>query len=103
MGGPLRYDGGLMDMPDPVGHAETAAAALAKRPPRLAGAVIALLDNSKPNAGVLLDAIGAELRDRHGVREVRRWGKPAASHGAAPALLDEIAATCDAVLTASAD
>jgi hypothetical protein len=37
------------------------------------------------------------------VHDVRRWGKPTASHGAAPALLDEIAATCEVALTASAD
>lgn len=92
-----------MDTLDPVGDAETPSGALAKRPSRLAGAAIALLDNSKPNARALLDTIGGALRDRHGVQDVRRWGKPAASHGAAPALLDEIAATCEVALTASAD
>jgi hypothetical protein len=92
-----------MDMLDPAGRATAEAKALAKRAPRLEGAVVGLLDNSKPNARVLLEGVALGLRERHGAREVRVWQKPTASRAAAGAVLDEIAAACDVALTASAD
>jgi hypothetical protein len=88
---------------DPIGTSAARALTLAGRPRSLEGATIALLDNSKPNAGVLLERVGALLAARVGARAVRAWGKPGASTGAAPAVLDEIAATARVALTASAD
>ena len=64
---------------------------------------IALLDNSKPNAGVLLERVGALLAARGGARAVRTWGKPGSSIGTSPAVLEEIAAAARVALTASAD
>ena len=92
-----------MDMLDPAGGAAVDAKALAHRSAGLAGAVVGILDNSKPNARVLLASVAEALRRRHGARDVRVWRKPTASHGAAVNVLDEIAATCDVTLTASAD
>jgi len=88
---------------DPIGTSAARALTLAGRPRSLEGVTIALLDNSKPNAGVLLERVGALLAARAGVRAVRAWGKPGASTGAAPAVLEEIAATARVALTASAD
>jgi hypothetical protein len=88
---------------DPIGTSAARALTLAGRPRSLEGATIALLDNSKPNAGVLLERVGALLAARVGARAVRVWGKPGASIGAAPAVLEEIAATARVALTASAD
>ena len=88
---------------DPAGTSAARALTLAGRPRSLEGVTIALLDNSKPNAGVLLERVGALLAARVGARAVRAWGKPGASTGAAPALLEEIAATARVALTASAD
>jgi hypothetical protein len=88
---------------DPIGTSAARALTLAGRPRSLEGATIALLDNSKPNAGVLLERVGALLAARVGARAVRTWGKPGASTGAAPAVLEEIAATARVALTASAD
>jgi hypothetical protein len=88
---------------DPIGTSAARALTLAGRPRSLGGVTIALLDNSKPNAGVLLERVGTLLAARVGARAVRAWGKPGASTGAAPAVLEEIAATARVALTASAD
>ncbi len=92
-----------MEVLDPVGPSQAPSRALAPRPASLQGAVIGGLDNSKPNARVLLDGVARGLAEKLGAREVKRWRKPGASIGAATSVLDEIAAHCGAVLTASAD
>ena len=92
-----------MDMLDPAGTTAVDTKSLAGRPADLAGAVIGVLDNSKPNARVLLSHVAEALRERFGAREVRTWRKPTSSAGASPGVLDEIAAACDVALTASAD
>ena len=76
---------------------------LAPRKPSLAGLTIGVLDNSKPNARVLLEGVARALAAKLGAAEVRVWRKPGASIGATRAVLDEMAAQCGAVLTASAD
>ena len=88
---------------DPIGTSAARALTLAGRPRSLEGVTIALLDNSKPNAGVLLERVGALLAARAGARAVKVWSKPGASIGAAPAIFEEIAATARVALTASAD
>jgi hypothetical protein len=92
-----------MEILDPVGSTSAASRALATRPASLEGAVIGVLDNSKPNARVLLEAVARALARQAGARDVRVWRKPGASIAATAAVLDEIAAQCGAVLTASAD
>ena len=92
-----------MEILDPVGSTTVAARSLAPRPVSLQGAVIGILDNSKPNAGVLLDGVARALVERLGAREVSGWRKPGASIGATKAVLDEMAARCGVALTASAD
>jgi hypothetical protein len=92
-----------MRIVDPIGTSTAAAKALAPRPRSLEGVTIALLDNSKPNAGVLLERVGALLAARGGARAVRAWSKPGASTGASPAVIEEIAAAARVALTASAD
>jgi hypothetical protein len=92
-----------MDIIDPVGSSAAAARSLALRPASLEGVTIALLDNSKPNAKVLLERLGALLTARGGARGVRAWSKPGSSLGATPAVLEEIASSARVALTASAD
>jgi hypothetical protein len=92
-----------MEILDPVGSTAAASRTLAPRPATLAGTVIGVLDNSKPNARVLLEGVARALAQKVGARDVKIWGKPGASIGATTAVLDEIAAQCGAVLTASAD
>ena len=92
-----------MRIVDPIGTSAAAERGLAPRPRSLEGVTIALLDNSKPNAGVLLERVGSLLAARSGAHAVRTWGKPGASIGAAPAVFEEIAAVARVALTASAD
>ena len=92
-----------MDILDPVGSTTATARALRARPASLQGAIIGVLDNSKPHARVLLDRVARALAEKVGAREVRVWRKPGASIGAVPAVLDQMAAQCGAALTASAD
>ena len=92
-----------MEILDPVGSSQAPSRTLAPRPASLQGGVIGVLDNSKPNARVLLDGVARGLAEKLGAREVKRWRKPGASIGATASVLDEIAAQCGAVLTASAD
>jgi hypothetical protein len=61
---------------DPTGDSErTTNTALAPRPQALRGLTVGLLDNSKPNGAVILNAVGRELRDKYGVKEVRMFKK----------------------------
>ena len=92
-----------MEILDPVGSTTATTRALAPRPASLQDAVIGVLDNSKPNARVLLESVARALAAKLGARDVRVWRKPGASIGATGAVLDEMAAQCGAVLTASAD
>jgi hypothetical protein len=92
-----------MQIIDPAGSSAATAKTLAKRPSSLEGLTIALLDNSKPNAAVLLARVGELLAARSGARAIRAWGKPGSSIGASPAVLEEIASEARVALTASAD
>ena len=60
-----------------------------------------MLDNSKPNADVLLDRVAEALAAGAGGATIRRWTKPGSSRPAE--MIDEIAAAADVVLTGSAD
>jgi len=91
-----------MHIVDPVSSSAAATKTLAARPRSLQGVTIALLDNSKPNAGVLLERVGALLAAR-GAAAVRGWQKPGSSIAASPAVIEEIAGAARVALTASAD
>src|SRR4029077_13823565 len=71
-----------MDILDPIGDTAATARTLAPRPASLQGAVIGVLDNSKPNARVLLEGVARVLAAKLGARDVRVWRKPGASVGA---------------------
>lgn len=90
-----------MEVLSPLGVADTRPRSLAKRPARLAGCRVGILDNSKPNADVLLGRLAELLVARAGVTEVRRWRKPGSSRAAEE--IDAIVAAADVVLTGSAD
>ena len=98
-----RYHAFAMDVLDPVGHRVVERRQLAARPRSLAGLTLGLLDNSKPNARVLLERVAALLVERTGAAGVRLWTKPGSSAGAAADVLEGIARDCCVALTASAD
>jgi len=90
-----------VDLVSPTGTAAVAVKRLAARRASLTGCRIAVLDNSKPNAGALLGRVAELLVERADAASVLIWRKPGASHPAANH--DEIAATADVLLTGSAD
>jgi hypothetical protein len=90
-----------VDVMSPVPAAAVTAGVLAPRPRDLRGARVGILDNSKPNADVLIGRMAELLAAHAGVRPAGAWRKPGSARPAAN--LDEIVAACDAVLTGSAD
>jgi len=61
---------------DPTGESDLATnTSLPPRLRSLRGLRLALLENTKPNAVVLLRAVGRELQEVYGVREVRMFRK----------------------------
>jgi hypothetical protein len=74
---------------------------LSKRRARLDGLRIGVLDNSKPNADVLLGRVAEALAAGAPGATVRTWTKPGSSRPAT--IIDEIAASVDVLLTGTAD
>lgn len=85
----------------PTGSITPVVKALAPRSGSLTGLRLGLLDNSKPNAGALLERLGELLAARAGLSRVRTWRKPGSAQPAE--VLDEIAGSVDLVATGSAD
>jgi len=90
-----------MNVLSPLGATPDTVKPLTKRRASLAGLRIGVLDNSKPNADVLLGGVAEALAARVPGATIRRWTKPGASHPAR--MLDEVAASVDVLLTGSAD
>ena len=63
----------------------------AARPMDLAGKVVGLLDNTKEQADIILEAVGEALRERYGVARVIIRRKEFFSKPASPALMDDLA------------
>jgi hypothetical protein len=61
---------------DPTGDSERDTnTTLMPRPGSLRGLIVGLLENTKPNAAPLLQAVSRELTARYGVAEVRMFRK----------------------------
>lgn len=89
---------------DPTGMEEGAQdSTLSPRPVSLKGLTIGLLDNTKPNATLLLEEIGRLLQRRYGAGESRLYTKDYFGTPATDELLDRIAAEVDFVVTAVGD
>jgi hypothetical protein len=93
---------------DPTGGGRPAAAAAAglepaDRPADLRGATIGLLENTKHNAALLLDEIGALLVSQHGADRVVRRTKTVFALPVPDELRDELAASCDVVVVGVGD
>ena len=88
---------------DPRGAVEASPVAAAPRVEALAGLRLGLLDNTKWNANKLLRGLRDRLAARHAFAALNYYRKESFSLNAAPALIDEIAAANDIVLTAIGD
>ena len=88
---------------DPRGIVEAAALAAAARATSLAGKRLAILDNTKWNAGKLLRNIQDQLLADAGLSKITYYRKHSFSMNAAPELIEEIAANNDLVITAIGD
>ena len=76
---------------DPTASKNRAKISPAPRPMDLANKVVALLDNSKEQADVILDAVAEVLRERYGVTKVIVRRKEFFSKPASNDLLDAMA------------
>src|SRR5436309_15327585 len=70
---------------------------------RLRGATIGLLENTKQNASLFLDELGKLLVDRYGAAGVVARTKQAFALPVPDDLLEELATTCQAVVTGVGD
>jgi hypothetical protein len=87
----------------PVGEPTLAASTLAPRLAALHGKRVGLLDNSKNQAGRLLDMVAAVLHEQYGFTDIVRRRKLSASKPAAPEVIADLARTCDLVLVGVGD
>ncbi|GLZ09496.1 hypothetical protein Acsp03_69620 [Actinomadura sp. NBRC 104412] len=89
---------------DPTGFDErTADTTLAPRPAGLRGLTVGLVDNTKPNAQVLLSEIAGELSRRFGTSGSRMYTKGYFGTPMEDDLLKQVAEECDVVVTAVGD
>ncbi|MEQ1775747.1 MAG: hypothetical protein ABL891_18370 [Burkholderiales bacterium] len=88
---------------DPRGAVEADALAAAVRASAIKGKRLAILDNTKWNAGKLLRGIQDQLAADAGLSAINYYRKHSFSMNAAPELIEEIAANNDLVITAIGD
>jgi hypothetical protein len=86
---------------DPTAEPRVLQTGLASRLASLEGTRAGILDNSKANAGTLMLAVVARLKEQYGVREVVKREKGIA--GAPSPDIMAALTTCDFVLVGSAD
>ena len=92
-----------MEILDPVAEAHPPSIAPAARGLDLRGKRLGLLDNSKPNARELLEALASSLAERYELARVVVRTKPTMSVPATEPMLESLAAECDVVITGSGD
>ena len=85
---------------DPSAGGGKAKIAMAPRPDDLAGKVLGLLDNTKEQGALILETLGAVLRERYGVARVVLLAKEHYSKPATCALIDGMAAEVDIAIAA---
>jgi hypothetical protein len=81
---------------DPTGEPDRATDnTLAPRPRSLGGLTVGLLDNTKPNAAVLLSNVARELQRTHGLRASVLYTKSYFGTPAEESLIQRILHNCD--------
>ena len=69
----------------------------------LTGKVVGFVDNAKPNFNYLVDDVAQLLIERYGVASVIKQRKKSAGVPAPAAVMQDLIARCDAVVTGSGD
>ena len=69
----------------------------------LSGKIVGFIDNAKPNFNYLADDLAELLVGKYGVKSIIRRRKRGASIPADAAVVGELAAQCDLVITGSGD
>ena len=82
---------GTLGFIDPTAGGNRAKIAFAPRSPDLAGKVVGLLDNTKEQADIILEAVAEALRERYGVAKVLIRRKDYYSKPASEDLINEMA------------
>jgi hypothetical protein len=89
---------------DPTGDSNRATnTTLAPRPQSLQGMTVGLLDNTKPNGAVILRAVGRELQERYGVREIRMFRKGYFGTPVEESVVNQMLHNCDFAVAAIGD
>jgi hypothetical protein len=89
---------------DPTGDSERDTnTTLAARPQSLQGLTVGLLDNTKPNGAVILRAVGRELKERYGVREIRMFRKGYFGTPVEESVVQQMLHNCDFAVAAIGD
>jgi hypothetical protein len=89
---------------DPTGEADGGEdRGLAPRPATLHGATLALLDNGKPNAALLLEEVGRQLAERFRLQDVKVFTKDYFGTPVERTQVERIVATCSFAVTAVGD
>ena len=85
---------------DPTAGSGRKRIAAAQRPADLAGKVVGLLDNTKEQGSLILETLGAALREKYGVARVVTRRKEHYSKPATDALIDDMAKEVDVAIAA---
>ena len=88
---------------DPRGATPTTSIPMAARPSCLDGMTIGLVENTKINAGRLLDQLSSLLESEAHPARIVRFSKPDATRPAPPDLVKQITEECDAAVLAIGD
>ena len=88
---------------NPRGETPSTSVPMALRPPNLDGVILGLVDNTKINAGKLLDRLSYLLEEEAPDARIVRFSKTDATRPAPPNLLKQIVEECDAAVLAIGD
>ena len=88
---------------DPTATCQNSPQRLREMPDGFAGKIVGFIDNSKPNFNYLIDDLANLLVSKYGVKTVVKRRKRMSSQPATDAMIKELCAACDVVITGSGD